>query len=171
MKDPNSDRRDVMATIATLAAGATVTSSARARGFEGPGASILLPSEVRWSTPHGAPPRSFESAMLLGDLDGAGPYVTLVRWYPGFMSAPHTYLSDRMGVVLSGIWWVDSGSDFDPRRCKAVPAGTYVQRKAGTAHYDGVVADAKEPATIAIFGIAPVGLKFVDPTASPIRKV
>jgi len=28
-----------------------------------------------------------------------GLYLTLVRWWPGYMSAPHTYVTDRLCVV------------------------------------------------------------------------
>jgi hypothetical protein len=40
-----------------------------------------------------------------------------VRWHPGFMSAPHFYSTDRYCMVLSGIWWCNSGADFDPAAC------------------------------------------------------
>ncbi len=142
-----------------------------ALAFTGPGTTIILPDEGRWSSPPGAPPRAFETAVLAGDPDGQGPYVELLRWYPGWMSAPHRYLTDRMAVVLSGVWWVDSADDFDPRRCRPVPAGTYIQREAGSAHYDGVISGAPEPVTIAMFGLAPIGFQLVDPSAPALRRV
>jgi hypothetical protein len=98
-----------------------------------------------------------------GDLNKKGPYVVLMRWYPGYMSAPHSYVTDRLCVVVSGTWWVNSGKDFDPDRCVPAPAGSFVRRVARTPHYDGVKKDAKEPAVIAIFGMGPVDLKLVDP--------
>jgi hypothetical protein len=66
---------------------------------------------------------------------------------------------------------VNSGEDFDPDHCVAVPAGGFVRRVARTPHYDGVKKDAKEPAVIAIFGTAPVDLKLVDPTKPSWRKI
>jgi hypothetical protein len=41
----------------------------------------------------------------------------------------------------------------------------------GTPHYDGVKRDAKEPAVIALFGIAPVDLTLVDPGRPGWRQV
>jgi hypothetical protein len=52
------------------------------------------------------------------------------------MSAPHFYSTDRYCMVLSGIWWCNSGADFDPASCVPVPAGSYVRRVALTHHYD-----------------------------------
>jgi len=39
-----------------------------------------------------------------------------MKWYPGYMSAPHSYATDRLSLVLSGTWWVNSGADFDPNQ-------------------------------------------------------
>ena len=38
-----------------------------------------------------------------------------MRWNPGWFSAPHSYATDRIQVVVSGTWWVDSGADFTPK--------------------------------------------------------
>src|SRR5712671_769614 len=95
-------------------------------------------------------------------LDKPGPYLVLMKWYPGYMSAPHTYATDRLSLVLSGTWWVNSGADFDPDNTVPVPAGGFVRRIARTPHYDGVKKDANEPAVIGLFGIAPVQFELVD---------
>ena len=110
-------------------------------------------------------------ATLYGGLDKPGPYVVLMKWYPGYMSAPHSYATDRLSFVMSGTWWVNSGDDFDPDHCVPVPAGGFVRRVARTPHYDGVKKDAKEPAVIAIFGMAPVDLKLMDPNKPSWRKL
>jgi hypothetical protein len=94
-----------------------------------------------------------------------------MKWYPGYMSAPHTYATDRLSFVLSGTWWVNSGGDFEPENTVPVPTGGFVRRIARTPHYDGVRADAAEPAVIALFGIAPVRLALVDPNKPGWRKV
>jgi hypothetical protein len=110
-------------------------------------------------------------AALYGGLDKAGPYVVLMKWYQGFMSAPHTYATDRLSVVVSGVWWVNSGADFDPAHAVPVPAGSFVRRVARTPHYDGVIAGGKEPAIIALFGIGPVGFELVNANLPAWRRV
>jgi hypothetical protein len=87
------------------------------------------------------------------------------------MSAPHTYATDRLSVVLSGRWWMNSGADFDPANAVPVPAGGFVRSVERTPHYDGVMANAKEPAVIVLFGIAPVDLQLVDPTKPAWRRL
>jgi hypothetical protein len=76
--------------------------------------------------------------------------------------------SDRLSLVLSDTWWVNSDAGFDPNNTVPVPAGGFVHRVARTPHYDGVKRDAKEPAVIALFGIAPVQFELVDPSQAEL---
>jgi hypothetical protein len=132
---------------------------------------ITLGDAIKFVPWTGAPARSGEVATLYGGLDKPGPYLVLMKWYPGYMSAPHTYVTDRLSLVLSGIWWVNSGADFDPDRTVPVKAGGFVRRVAHTPHYDGVKRGTKEPAIIALFGIAPVDFALVDPSKPGWRRV
>lgn len=130
---------------------------------------VRLPDEITWNTAPGTPPESVEEAVLAGGENDSGPYLVLMKWYPGYFSAPHFYRTDRLCVVLSGTWWVNSGPDFDPERADPAPAGTFVRRVAGTAHYDGVPAHATEPAVIAVSGVGPVHQTWIDPTQPWLR--
>ena len=132
---------------------------------------ITLPDAIKWTAWTGLPPHHGEMARLYGDLNAAGPYLVLMKWYPGYMSAPHTYRTDRLSLVLSGTWWVNSGADFDPDNTVPVPAGGFVRRVARTPHYDGVKRGAREPAVIALFGIGPVDFALVDPSEPAWRGV
>jgi hypothetical protein len=137
-----------------------------------PSATIIVPPrDLAWSPYAGAPTKSVDVCRLAGDERQAGLYFTLLRWWPGYMSAPHYYVTDRLCVVLSGVWWCNSGSDFDPAECVPVHAGSVVRRIAGTPHYDGVVAGGSEPAVIAICGEGPVNFALCDPSSPGVRKV
>lgn len=151
-----------------LAASGTI---ARASVIDPSETQITLPDAIKWTTWSGAPPHGGEMATLYGGLDKPGPYLVLMKWYPGYMSAPHSYATDRLSLVMSGTWWVNSGADFDPDSTVPVQAGGFVRRVADTPHYDGVKSNAKQPAVIALFGIAPVQLKLVDPGKPGWRKV
>jgi hypothetical protein len=117
------------------------------------------------------PTRSGEMAALYGDLNKSGPYLVAMKWNPGWFSAPHSYATDRICVVVSGTWWVNSGNDFEPEGAVPVGPGGYVKRTADTPHYDGVVPNQTDPAVIAIFGLGPVDLHVVDPTKPSWRRV
>ena len=133
---------------------------------------VTLPDQYPWKPGlAGAPAQSVETVPLFGATDKPGPYVVLIKWHPGYMSAPHTYVTDRLCFVISGTWWVNSGENFEPEATVPVPAGGFVRRVAHTPHYDGVKKGGKEPAVIGIFGQAPVEFKLSDPTKPPVREV
>jgi hypothetical protein len=133
---------------------------------------VTLPDQYQWKPGlPGAPAQSVETVPVFGATDKAGLYVVLIKWHPGFMSAPHTYVTDRLCFVISGTWWVNSGENFEPEATVPVPAGGFVRRVAHTPHYDGVRKGGKEPAIIGIFGQAPIEFKLIDPSEPPVREV
>jgi hypothetical protein len=129
-------------------------------------AQAIDPNETQ-VTPSG----SVETVPVFGATDKPGLYVVLIKWHPGYMSAPHTYVTDRLCFVLSGTWWVNSGEKFEPNATVPVPAGGFVRRVARTPHYDGVKRGEAAPAVIGIFGQAPIDFKLVDPSEPPWRTV
>jgi hypothetical protein len=132
---------------------------------------IKPPDTLPWRSQAPFPPQSVDMCPLAGDPNAPGLYYTLIRWHPGYMSAPHFYSTDRYCMVLSGIWWCNSGAEFDAAACVPVSAGSYVRRVALTPHYDGVIRSHNEPAVIAICGIGPVNFQLSDPSQPPWREV
>ncbi len=153
--DVDAWRRRLLLTplLATLTF--ALSSSAEAGKLNPAETQITFPGQIEWAPWSGSPPHSGEVATLYGALDKSGLYVVLMKWYPGYMSAPHSYATDRLSLVLSGTWWVNSGADFDPTSTVPVPVGSFVRRVAHTPHYDGVI-EARPSAVIALIGIAPV---------------
>ena len=67
-------------------------------------------------------------------------------------------------MVVSGVWWCNSGADFDPAACVPVPAGSYVRRvRVNAALRRGDSAATTSRAVIAICGIGPVNFTLNDP--------
>jgi hypothetical protein len=133
---------------------------------------VTLPDQYQWKAGlPDAPAQSVETVPVFGTTDKSGLYMVLIKWHPGFMSAPHTYVTDRLCFVISGTWWVNSGENFEPENTLPVPAGGFVRRVAHTPHYDGVRKGGKEPAVIGIFDQAPIEFKLIDPSKPPVREV
>ena len=177
----NFDRRSLLiATFCAAAVGYDITASGPDIGGGGiahadppdPNETFVLPyDKITFETWGNLPPRSGEMAMLYGDFNKPGPYLVMMKWNPGWFSAPHMYATDRVCVVVSGTWWVNSGNEFLPGDATAVGPGGYVKRTAHTPHYDGVLRGQPDPAVIAIFGLGPIDLQLVDPTAPSWRQV
>ena len=160
----DTSRRDMLLASLLATLPAMVVSEAVTSPINPAQTIIQPPADHHWVSNKNYPERSVDMCPLAGSLTEPGLYLTLVRWWPGYMSAPHTYVTDRLCVVVSGTWWCNSGDDFDPASCVPVPAGSFVRRVAGTPHYDGVIRNHAEPAIIAICGMGPVGYKLVDPS-------
>jgi hypothetical protein len=110
--------------------------------------SIKLPDDIKWV----ANPSGSETAVLVGDPSKPGLYVVLNKWKAHHNSKPHSHPNDRFITVISGTWWVGTGSDYNPEHLKPVPAGSFVTHYGNEVHYDG----AKDEDTILqIVGIGP----------------
>jgi hypothetical protein len=155
-------RREMLVAPLLAAMPALLASAAQAAGPDPSMTIVKLPDQIAWELARNVPPGVVEQAKLWGDSSQAGLYYTLVKWHPGYMSAPHWYETDRYCVVVSGTWWVASGAAFDPESTVPAPAGSFVHRVARTPHYDGVKKGGKEPAVIAICGMGPIAFHQAD---------
>jgi hypothetical protein len=172
MSDPVPNRRDVL--LAPLLAAATLSfgiGTAQAAGVDAAMTIVMPPDRIPWQPLYNFPQGAAEQAPMFGSIGEAGQYFVLIRWHPGFMSAPHWYETDRLCAVLSGTWYVASGEDFVPEKTVPAPAGSFVRRVAKTPHYDGVLRSVKEPAVTAISGIGPIHYHLTDPSKPGWREV
>jgi hypothetical protein len=94
---------------------------------------IQLPKDIKWKATAGGN----EQAVLLGDPSKQGLYIVLTKWPPHKNSRPHSHPNDRYITVLSGTWYVGTGSNYDPDHMQPVPTGSYVTHFAKEMHYDG----------------------------------
>ncbi len=113
---------------------AAALSGVAASGELNPAAvAFQLPDQIPWKlNPSGA-----DNAVLYGDPAKPGLYIVLVRWHAGHMSHPHFHPNDRFITVISGTWWVGTGTKFDPDTTVPMPAGSYVTHFGKQVHYDG----------------------------------
>jgi hypothetical protein len=110
--------------------------------------SFKLPNQIQWTdSPTGA-----STAVLYGDPTKPGLYIILNKWTAHHTSRPHYHPNDRFITVLSGTWWVNTGSKYDPDTMVPMPTGTFVTHYAKQIHYDG----AKDgDAVLEIVGMGP----------------
>src|SRR5438045_8639549 len=71
-------------------------SARRAEAINPAETQVTLPDQIKWTTWTAGPPHSAEMATLFGGLDKPGEYVALVKWYTGYMRAPHSKAHDRV---------------------------------------------------------------------------
>ena len=115
-----------------LAGIAFLSNTGRAAEPDPKSVAYTLPDKLEWKK--GA---ASDSIMVQGDPSKPGIYIQLLRWHPGNMSRPHSHSTERYITVLSGTWWIGTGSRYDPASTFPAPAGTYVVDHANELHYDG----------------------------------
>ena len=92
-----------------------------------------LPDQIKWTSS----PAGNSTAVLYGDPAKPGLYIILNKWSAHHNSRPHFHPNDRFITVLSGTWWVATGSKYDPDSMVPMPAGTFVTHFGKQIHYDG----------------------------------
>ena len=96
--------------------------------------SIKLPKDIPWVENEKA---GSANAVLVGDPTKPGFYAVMTKWHGGHMSRPHFHPNDRYITVLSGTWWVGTGTKYSPDTTTPIPAGSFVTHYGKQIHYDG----------------------------------
>jgi hypothetical protein len=110
--------------------------------------SYTLPDKIHWTENAGGA----KQAVLVGDPEKPGLYIVLTKWTPHHMSHPHFHPNDRFITVISGTWWVGTGTKYDPDSTTPIPAGSFVTHYGKQIHYDGAK---DEEVTLEIVGMGP----------------
>ena len=119
--------------IAVAIGAAVFFGSARAADLNPAAITIKMPDQIHWvARPDGA-----VEADVQGDPSKPGTYIILFRWTAHHMSRPHFHPHDRFITVISGTWWVGTGTKFDPDSTVPLPAGSFVTHYGKQVHYDG----------------------------------
>ena len=114
---------------------ATVVSLASVKATDLNPAALIYktPDQIPWVENEGGS----ATAVVHGDPTKPGLYIVLNKWHAHHMSHPHFHPNDRFITVLSGTWWVGTGTKFDPDSTVAMPTGSFVTHFAKQIHYDG----------------------------------
>ena len=115
--------------LAVLSAG-----SVSAADLDPKAVAFTLPEKINWKDNAAG---TNQTANLYGDPSKPEPYAMLIKWKTGNMSRPHFHPNDRFFYVVSGTWWVGTGTKFNPDATVPMVAGTYVVHYGKGIHYDG----------------------------------
>jgi len=148
-----SVRRTVLAALAASSAVAVVLAQAQ----------NLTPDQIRFQR---NPATGSEISAVFGDPSKREPFVTRVKYPPGFKAMPHSHPIDIQVTVLEGTLYFAEGETFDEGKLKAYPAGSFIFEKANVPHYQM----AKGPVTFQASGVGPQAFNFVNPQHDPRKK-
>ena len=123
----------------------------------------ILPGDVDWQ-PFQAFPSSVRLAVIFGQPSEPGLYVVRVKVPSGVKLMPHRHPEDRLYTVISGVFYIGLGDQFDGDKMAAYPPGSILVLPGNTSHYHW--ARSGEYVT-QITAIGPLGLEYLDAGDDP----
>ncbi len=123
----------------------------------------ILPDDIDWK-PFDAFPTSVRLAQLVGYPSQPGPYVIRVKVPSGVKLMPHRHPEDRIYTVMSGVFYIGLGDDFDGEAMTAFPPLSVIVLPGNTAHFHW--AKSGEYVT-QVTAVGPLGLEYLDPRDDP----
>lgn len=94
----------------------------------------ILPEDVDWK-PFAKFPPAARLAVLVGDPTQPGPYVIRVKVPAGVKLMPHWHPEDRIYTVISGVFYIGRGEEFDATKLTAYPPGSVIVLPGHTPHF------------------------------------
>ncbi len=126
----------------------------------------ILPEDIEWE-PFPAFPPAARLAVVVGDPSEPASYVVRVRLPSGVKLMPHRHHEDRVYTVISGVFYIGVGEEFDEGKLKAYPPGAVVVLPGGTPHFHW----AKSGDYVTqVAALGPISLDYVDPVDDPRNK-
>ena len=123
----------------------------------------ILPEDIVWKLFPAFPP-SARLAVLVGHPSDPGPYVIRVKMPAGGKLMPHSHPEDRIYTVMSGVFYIGLGDQFDADKMQAYPPGSVIVLPGNTSHFHW--AKSGEYVT-QVTAIGPLGLEYLDPGDDP----
>ena len=121
----------------------------------------ILPEDVDWK-----PFAAVRLAVLVGEPSQPGPYAVRVKVPSGVKLMPHKHPEDRIYTVMSGVFYIGLGEQFDGDKVTAYPPGSVIVLPGDTWHFHW--AKSGEYVT-QVTAIGPLGLEYENPADDPRR--
>jgi quercetin dioxygenase-like cupin family protein len=123
----------------------------------------ILAEDIEWK-PFAAFPPEARLAVLVGHPSQPGPYMVRVKVPHGVKLMPHRHPEDRLYTVISGVFYIGLGDQFDANKLEAYPPGASIVLPGNTSHFHW--AKSGEYVT-QVTAIGPLGLDYVDSKDDP----
>src|SRR4029077_3795984 len=144
----------------------TEPSDQRSAGPHQPGQAVfkvITTEDVDWQ-PFPAFPPSVRLAVVVGHPSNEGPYVIRVKVPRAVKLMPHKHPEDRIYTVISGVFYIGLGDQFNAEQLEAYPPGAVIVLPGNTPHFHW----AKSGEYITqVNAIGPLGIDYVNPKDDP----
>jgi quercetin dioxygenase-like cupin family protein len=124
---------------------------------------FILPEDINWQSFSAFPP-CMRLAVVVGQPTESGPYVIRVKAPGGVKVMPHTHPEDRIYTIISGVFYIGLGEEFDGDKVKAYPPGSVIILPGNTPHFHW--AKSSEYVT-QVTAMGPLGLEYLSAKDDP----
>ena len=94
----------------------------------------IVAEDIQWK-PFAAFPSGARLAVLVGQPLEQGPYMVRVKVPHGVKLMPHRHPEDRIYTVISGVFYIGFGDEFDAEKLLAYPPGAVIILPGNTSHF------------------------------------
>jgi quercetin dioxygenase-like cupin family protein len=123
----------------------------------------ILAEDIEWKSFPAFPPEA-RLAVLVGHPSEQGPYMVRVKIPHGVKMMPHRHPEDRIYTVISGVFYIGLGDQFDADKLQAYPPGAVIILPGNTSHFHW--AKSSEYVT-QVTAIGPLGLEYIRSKDDP----
>jgi len=123
----------------------------------------ILPEDIDWKAFAAFPP-SARLAVVVGKPSEPGLYTVRVKVPSGVKLMPHRHPEDRIYTVISGVFYIGLGDEFDADKLEAYPPGAVIVLPGKTSHFHW----AKSGDYITqVSAMGPLGMEYVNAKDDP----
>jgi quercetin dioxygenase-like cupin family protein len=123
----------------------------------------ILSEDIEWKAFASFPP-SARLGVVVGRPSEPGLYTVRVKVPNGVKLMPHRHPEDRIYTVISGVFYIGLGDEFDADKLQAYPPGAVIVLPGSTSHFHW----AKSGDYITqVSAIGPLGMEYVDSKDDP----
>src|ERR1700722_4791075 len=126
----------------------------------------VLPEDIDWE-PFPSFPPSARLAVVVGDPSEPAPYVVRVMVPSGVKLMPHRHHEDRVYTVISGVFYIGVGEQFDEGKLVAFPPSAVIVLPGGTPHFHWARSGGY---VTQVTAIGPISLDYVNAEDDPRNK-
>jgi hypothetical protein len=127
----------------------------------------FTPDQIKWGPPPPFVAPGAQLAVLEGDpMAATGDFTIRLKMPDGYKIAPHWHPKRENVTVISGVFKVGMGDQFEEGKLMNFPAGSFAYLDPDMHHY----AMASGPTVVQVHGMSPLQFNYVNPADDPSKK-
>lgn len=126
---------------------------------------MVGPKDLKWADVPSLPPGA-KIAVIQGPMNEAKPFTVRLKFPADYQIPAHSHPGIEHVTVISGTFNMGTGDKLDPKKTKALSAGSVAIMQPKTNHF----AWTKSETIVQLHGMGPWAVNYVNPADDPRKK-